>query len=562
MDAIKKPISENDVNIKENTAIYSPIETPKVPFNDENARKIGFEVSSKVFSWSSDKLLPLKGDSTIHFYADAKSDLMVGITSQLNSKLMYEVVIGADFNTRSYVRRVLDNKIICSFEGVFINKKKYLNRFSLKIEQYKNIMTLKESDDELFICEDNQFIPSLRYYSMAAGNQAITFFNVHATANIQTFKRPKPVVVYTPSGFGIYDGWKESWSLPSKGEGAIIFSTPNKRDIIVGVSDRTTGDTDIYYEINIGVDNNTRTTITKGHAETEVCSVNHSIKSRNDIVNLLILFHNDLKKIELYIDGILILGCVDKNYLSTVKYYDFTSLEGDLKLYYVGSVKRSRNVKLYYTENKLYAAGTFNVTKNETNVVTRKNITSKKVVLNSKGERVVTSTTSIRPILSTKVTQSGTNISTESLGFTTSKDVAPKWNPNNILPENGLGAILFTAVGESDIHVILSPKQSLIQPYYNIIIGAYFNTRSIIMRNGKIVCEDNNPVYKINEVNTYTIKVQGDENKITIYQNGIRTFRCIDEQFIKSVRYFTFTSDNPVDYFNVRIGARSRKNTD
>ena len=475
---------------------------------------------------------------------------------------MYEVVIGADFNTRSYVRRVLDNKIICSFEGVFINKKKYLNRFSLKIEQYKNIMTLKESDDELFICEDNQFIPSLRYYSMAAGNQAITFFNVHATANIQTFKRPKPVVVYTPSGFGIYDGWKESWSLPSKGEGAIIFSTPNKRDIIVGVSDRTTGDTDIYYEINIGVDNNTRTTITKGHAETEVCSVNHSIKSRNDIVNLLILFHNDLKKIELYIDGILILGCVDKNYLSTVKYYDFTSLEGDLKLYYVGSVKRSRNVKLYYTENKLYAAGTFNVTKNETNVVTRKNITSKKVVLNSKGERVVTSTTSIRPILSTKVTQSGTNISTESLGFTTSKDVAPKWNPNNILPENGLGAILFTAVGESDIHVILSPKQSLIQPYYNIIIGAYFNTRSIIMRNGKIVCEDNNPVYKINEVNTYTIKVQGDENKITIYQNGIRTFRCIDEQFIKSVRYFTFTSDNPVDYFNVRSGARSRKNTD
>ena len=505
---------------------FNAISNPEFAFNDENKRRIGKSISSHQFKWFTNWMLPLKGDSTISFYAQALSDLIIGISSDLKvNDSMYEIVIGADVNTYSYVR-AKGNQIL-TFPGVAIKNAKNVNRYTVKVDENDNKLTVSLFDTPLFDCIDSNFIKNLRYFSFRNGERNIYLFNVKSFPNQRLIQQTNPLIVFHSPGLESFADWKNDWTLPNKGEGSIIFSAQARNDIIVAVSDQKEL-TDHTYRVVIGAKKNTETIVTKGFSKTEICSTSNRILDTTKPQNYLIMFNHLKKKITIYNQGLLILECIDKDYEESVLWYNFSSLDDQVRFTYIGSLKRESTSKISApTNNTISVAGGYNIT-----------IT--------------------KPEKSTGTDQLekyAKELNIASIVFSTKNNSLINWRPDWVLPEKGLGLILFRAEGRSEFHIILSDSMSKSQGNYEIILGDDNNLRSVVKRNGKTVCENPYPIRNIEKLNDFTIKVQHSQNKLTIYQNGLRIFRCIDPQFDKNVKWFTFASGNDlVNYFNIRKG--------
>ncbi len=120
------------------------------------------------------------------------------------------------------------------------------------------------------------------------------------------------------------------------------------------------------------------------------------------------------------------------------------------------------------------------------------------------------------------------------------------WKEEWKLPAQGSGKIQFKAKFSHDLFVGLSPTPSQTNPMYEIIIGGWGNTRSVVRNRvaGEEICYFNNiRILNPSDFDEYSINVDSNSNSITIWSNGKFLFSCIDVRFnLASIQYFSFAT--------------------
>ncbi|KAG0555308.1 hypothetical protein KC19_12G159400 [Ceratodon purpureus] len=139
------------------------------------------------------------------------------------------------------------------------------------------------------------------------------------------------------------------------------------------------------------------------------------------------------------------------------------------------------------------------------------------------------------------------------------------WGHHFELPKHGRGCVSFTADHTSnDVHVAISMYPESFDPMYEIVVGGWANTTSVIRRRsqGPILCTvpvglkkaahaDKNLWVSIDR-NTQLIQVGRGS------QPSLESLFCIykDPQFLSKAQYICFSNNNdPATYSNIKVSA-------
>jgi hypothetical protein len=136
------------------------------------------------------------------------------------------------------------------------------------------------------------------------------------------------------------------------------------------------------------------------------------------------------------------------------------------------------------------------------------------------------------------------------------------WNEFNKFKAPGSGILYFSAVAYNDIHVAISDEMRTKNPMYEIVIGGWRNTRSVI-RN-----ESQGPAYAVSakciqntgEIQQYWVKLDKSTGNISCGYGNVPGEDIIlewhDSKFLQSAQYIAFSSwDSIVKFSNVKITA-------
>ena len=125
------------------------------------------------------------------------------------------------------------------------------------------------------------------------------------------------------------------------------------------------------------------------------------------------------------------------------------------------------------------------------------------------------------------------------------------------LPRMGEGVFSFAAEGNTDIHIAISARPQTMKPMYEIVIGGWNNTQSVIRREsgGRNLCIVQTGI----TIDTSCFWVSIDDRaKIIQLGRGVpcqNTFcKWMDPDFLSESLYFSFTTfSTPIAYSNVQI---------
>lgn len=135
------------------------------------------------------------------------------------------------------------------------------------------------------------------------------------------------------------------------------------------------------------------------------------------------------------------------------------------------------------------------------------------------------------------------------------------WNENLKFNSPGNGIILFSASARNDIHIALSDELCTKKPMYEIVVGGWSNTRSVIRK------ESQGYIYKTSEkhINTYSaqkywIKLDSSVQTISVGYGDIpgedTIIEWTDPKFLLNVQYFAFSSwDSDISYSDIIISS-------
>lgn len=136
------------------------------------------------------------------------------------------------------------------------------------------------------------------------------------------------------------------------------------------------------------------------------------------------------------------------------------------------------------------------------------------------------------------------------------------WSEQWQLPVPGKSAIFFKASAKNDIHIGLSDAMMTKDPMYEIVIGGWGNTKSVIRRNaqGQAIKESAVAVRKPGVADDYWVMVDKDKKTISAGYGTVAGKNVIieanDYYFLSNVSYFAFSSWNtPIEYSDVRTAA-------
>lgn len=157
----------------------------------------------------------------------------------------------------------------------------------------------------------------------------------------------------------------------------------------------------------------------------------------------------------------------------------------------------------------------------------------------------------------------------------TSMDIPPnlrasysRWVPTFKLPEPGSGSVSFVANMSNDLHIAFSPNMAVADPMYEVVIGGWGNTKSVIRKKSQgpeVVSVQSGldvdmiivpvqgpfgaviPTKKIVPKETkFTITLDKAAKKLIILKGNTLLMEYKDSAFLDKVNYFTFSSwDNP-----------------
>jgi hypothetical protein len=155
-------------------------------------------------------------------------------------------------------------------------------------------------------------------------------------------------------------------------------------------------------------------------------------------------------------------------------------------------------------------------------------------------------------------------LSAQSGQFTSNSEqgVYSSWNEGWHLPVTGTGSFVFKAQASNDIHIALSPASQTSDPMYEIVLGGWANTKSVIRRASQgpdLVSTANGPASP-GALADYWVQVDQASGKVSAGtgnqpgQNSLIEYS--DPQFLSDVRYFAFSSwDTPVQIASVETRA-------
>lgn len=138
------------------------------------------------------------------------------------------------------------------------------------------------------------------------------------------------------------------------------------------------------------------------------------------------------------------------------------------------------------------------------------------------------------------------------------------WAQHYQLPKHGQGFVSFAAKGSNDVHVAISPEPRSMDPMYEIVIGGWRNTRSVIRRRsqGPALCtvaaglvepQSDSPNYLWVSIDKKARLIQVGRGK----QPDLPSVFCVykDLDFIRRAQYICFSSWNAsVTYSDISVG--------
>jgi hypothetical protein len=133
------------------------------------------------------------------------------------------------------------------------------------------------------------------------------------------------------------------------------------------------------------------------------------------------------------------------------------------------------------------------------------------------------------------------------------------WSHPFTLPKAGSGIVCFTARAHSDVHVALSPDVGNADGMYEIVIGGWKNTRSVIRRGAQGVEIANAPVGLAAPDGDNVLWVYTDSSGIIQVGRGVPGAQTsvflqamVDNAFIGAAQHVAFSSwDTPITYSGI-----------
>jgi len=127
------------------------------------------------------------------------------------------------------------------------------------------------------------------------------------------------------------------------------------------------------------------------------------------------------------------------------------------------------------------------------------------------------------------------------------------WDSQFKLLNLSYGKIVFSAFGDSQIGVGISPILGISPNMYKIMIGGA-NNASYITHEDHTVCTSNNTYIPKHVLKNYTVIVNRLEKTIEVTQDGHEILYCHDNDFVDNVQYVTFNKQN-IHVFYSNYGA-------
>ena len=128
------------------------------------------------------------------------------------------------------------------------------------------------------------------------------------------------------------------------------------------------------------------------------------------------------------------------------------------------------------------------------------------------------------------------------------------WKIEWIFFSYGVRGIAFDAQTSNDIYIGFSNELKTKDPMYEIVIGGWANTRTVVRRKsqGTVICSVNKGFANPGLRTSFTVTLDENNQKIIVKQNGNTIIECTDRNFIKNLSAFDFSSwDKPIAYSNI-----------
>ena len=126
--------------------------------------------------------------------------------------------------------------------------------------------------------------------------------------------------------------------------------------------------------------------------------------------------------------------------------------------------------------------------------------------------------------------------------------------------------ILFKAISEHDIHIAISDAAETKDPMYEIVIGGWTNTASVIRRasQGEELAKSNKTIKKTDAPQEYWVAVDSARKTVAVgYGSAAGKDKILewkDPSFLAKVQYVAFSSwENEIAYTDIKFAALTGK---
>jgi hypothetical protein len=484
------------------------------------------------YNWLKTYKLPTDGRGIVCFsVSSAVTDVHVAISPKPETvDPMYEVVIGGWGNSESAIRRKSQGDFLCRVRTVDVIKPKKVNHFWVSINvdtQLIHVGAGNEPNLASVIClwKDPNFLNEAQYVSFP-WETTVIYSNIFvASPSATRLLRSHPLEMQPC--FGKYN-WSFGHKLLSEGRGILYFAALAKADVYVAISPLPEN-VDPMYEIVLGGWGNTRCEIRKRSQGQSLSSVNKGLgyKHTEGVHHFWVSIDKDTKLIQV--------GRGNHANLESVMcmYRDQSFIPGAMYIAF-----SSWNIPVTYSAISVSFQGTTVTSPFHRSPVLRESFHSGNALLQNPEFDII---------------------------MLEGNYAHYKWRYYFELPWMGQGVVYFAAETITDVHVAISPVPKTVDPMYEIVIGGWNNSKSVIRRKSQgpnLCCVDpgsDGPPIKPG-LNHYWLSVDAVTRLIKVgwgtQQQVESTILLIykDANFISNACYVTFSNWNaPVTYSQISL---------
>jgi hypothetical protein len=502
--------------------------------------------SNRKFNWSKTFKLPTEGRGIVCFsVSGAVTDVRVAISPKPETvDPMYEVVIGGWGNSESAIRRNSQGDFLCRVRTIDVIKPGKVNHFWVSINVDTQLIHVGVGNEPnlvsvIFLCKDPTFLNEAQYVSFFSRETTVIYSNIFvASPSATRLLRSHPLEIQPC--FGRYD-WSFGYKLLSEGRGILYFAALAQADVYVAISP-VPETVDPMYEIVLGGWGNTKCEIRKRSQGKSLYSVNEGL-----------------------------------GYKPTEGEHHFwVSIDKDTQLIQVGrgnhanleSVICKYKGPSFISEAMYIAFSSWNTPVTYSAIsVSFQNTTVTSPIPIATQFKVVPAPIHQSGLMGESSHNCNALLHNPEFDIIMSEGTGGQyeWRYYFELPWMGQGVVYFAAETITDVHVAISPVPKTVDPMYEIVIGGWNNSKSVIRRKsqGPNLCCAHLGSYgpPINPgLNHYWLSVDAVTRLIKVgwgtQQQVESTILLIyrDANFISNARYVTFSNwDAPVTYSQISL---------